>query len=96
MPENKNLKALKKQLLNIIKEYNKIASKENFDSRVALVSAKASFETELTQDEIDDGLKIRPKNINKYFKENGPYDTPMYYNIQDNTGWFPSSICVGF
>lgn len=91
-----NLKELKKNILSAIKEYNKIASKEKIDSRIALVKANASFETTATDEEIKNGLKIRPKNINKFFQENGPYDAPVNYDVEDNTGWFPSSICIGY
>ena len=92
----KKLKELKKNAINIIKEYNKIANKENFDSRLGLIKAEALFETKFIAEELDDPSLNRPKNINKHFKENGPYDSPICYDVEDNTGWFPSSICIGY
>jgi hypothetical protein len=92
----KKLKELKKTIANTIKEYNKLASKEKFDSRIALVTAEASFEDTITEQEKFYDLQARPDNIDKHFKENGPYESPVYYHVEDNTGWFPSSICIGY
>lgn len=94
----KVLKKIEKSISTLIKEYNKLATKENLDSRIGLVEATAYFETEATEAEIEDGIQVRPKNINKYFAENGPYEAPVSYNIKDigAVGWMPSSICIRY
>ena len=98
MPKNlskSDLKIKQKEILDLIKKYNSLASKENLNFRLGLVKSEAFFEESIDMDPEDSEAK--PKNLNKYFKENGPYGGPVVYEIQEPgaIGWFRSSICIG-
>lgn len=90
-----DLKIKQKEILNLIKNYNVLAAKEKLNFRLGLVKSEADFEESIDMD--PENSEAKPKNLNKYFKENGPYGGPVSYIIQEPgaIGWFPSSICIG-
>ena len=81
------LSNLRDEALNIIRAYNELAEKEDFDTRIGIISASAEIEDRLNEGE------ERPENIVKYMDDN---DVRPYYGTEfpgtKSYLWKPSGI----
>lgn len=89
----KELSDIEKQISNMIKKYNSLANKGQFETRLGMVSASIC----LDELEDDDGNPIdkMPKNIDKYVEENEVYPGCSIDGFNAEA-WFPSAICPGY
>jgi hypothetical protein len=89
----KKLTELRKDALKILKEYNALAKKENFGTRVGIIDAVVEDEAFEDYDEGDVIKMNRPKNIGKWITENEyPPDWSTEFPGVKEYAWKPSGI----
>ena len=87
----KKLSDLRAEALKNISEYNRLAKKIDFTSRLGLADAEAYYEEEESESKEESQNPIEDYVNNTYGEHVGVnIDSP------DAGMWFPSSICPGF
>lgn len=89
----KELSDIRSEVLELIKKYNRLATKTNFESRIGMVSAKGMSPEEL--EEYNEEMDTNYKSMQEYL--DATYEYPYTSIITpDADAWFPSAICSGF
>lgn len=82
----KELSDIRDETMSLVKKYNRLASKNNFSTRLGVASAEAYCETE-----DDDG---NPIDVEEYVSNNYIGEgASVSVNAPDADAWFPSSFC---
>lgn len=92
------LSNLREQALAILKQYNELATQENYDTRLGVISASVNSDQFRDYDDDPEGEKevVMPEDLQSYMYDNGvqPYWATTFpgLNGTNTFSWQPSGL----